>query len=485
MTDQKSPLHVARRQFLRTAGAGVVGPALGGLGSGLAYAQTVNPIVTENAKPSTNEWVPFDFAANREIEGYAQVTSVNRGGSFLIYVNTAEPTYTVDVFRLGWYGGIGGRRMTNTVTRTGIRQVIPTPHPVTGRVECKWTSNHRVTTGTSWVSGVYIIKITAGISQKSSLIRFIVRDDARATQLMFQSSVTTDQAYNAWGGKSLYSYNSTGNIPAVEVSFDRPYDTDSQGAGFFFSWEFQMLRFLEREGYDVKYCTNIDLHRSGTILNNCKGFLSVGHDEYWTYEMRQRVEAARANRVHLGFFSANSCYWQVRLAANSSGASLRTMIGYKFDYLNDPLYGVDNRRVTTRWRDVPVSRPEDALLGVGWMYYPVDTDMVVSNANHWVFAGTGLNNGDRLPGLVGYEADTILSNSRPGLTALCTSPVDDGTNSGFSHMTIYTATSGALVFATGSMQFCWGLDDADSTSDPLLVNPKAQQMARNVLARFV
>src|SRR5205807_1234894 len=128
-------------------------------------------------------------------------------------------------------------------------------------VECRWTNPYVLaipsTPGdpTDWASGVYLAKLTTGVSGKQSYIIFAVRDDARPSSYLFQSSVTTFQAYNSWGGKSLYDFSSTGGR-AFKVSFNRPYD-DGAGTGNFVNgvsgWEHNMLRFLEREGYDVAY----------------------------------------------------------------------------------------------------------------------------------------------------------------------------------------------------------------------------------------
>jgi hypothetical protein len=466
-----------RRQFLKTvAGTSL---ALATVDPLNALAQSPNPIVLENAKAGTADWsANGNPALGGEIEGYASATSVNKGGSISLFVSTAEPTFTLQVFRLGWYGGLGARLVRSAVTLPGVKQPTPTPDPATGLLECNWRQSYQLTTGTSWVSGMYFIRLTAGVSKKQAYIRFVLRDDARATKLLFQSSVTTDQAYNNWGGKSLYTFNSTG-APAHKVSFNRPYSRDSIGSGNFFQWEFRMMRFLEREGYDVKYCSNVDTHANSSLLQACKGFLSVGHDEYWTFAMRQNVEAARDRGTHLGFFSANSCYWQIRLDPSPlTGALNRTVVCYKLDYPLDPFFGVDNRLVTTRWRDIPVNRPEATLLGVQSDFFDVNTDFVVEDASHWLFAGAGVKNGDKLPGLVGYEVDWVVGLEPPTLRRVGHSPINNGTP-GFSDMTIYTSSVGSYVFATGTMHWAFGLDSS------ALVSPAAQQLTRNFLARVV
>ncbi len=507
-------IRLGRRTVLKAIGLAVPAVTLSPLTS-FANHLFGNPIVDENRKPGTTDWQISNPATNREIEGFASWTFIDPGQSINIFVNTAEPSYQLEVFRLGWYGGAGGRRIFGPVTLPGTQQVIPLPDPETGLIECRWTNPFRLQTRSDWTTGVYLVKLTSQ-SGKGRYVPFTLRNGPRFSQLLFQNSVTTYQAYNNWGGKSLYEYNSTDGIAAVKVSFNRPY-ADGRGAGELFQWELSMLRFLEREGYDVEYCTNMTTHRSSSLINNHRAFLSVGHDEYWSAEMRQNVTTIRDQGIHLGFFGANACYWQIRMEPSPlTGQPRRTMVCYKDRFQEDPLFGVDNNRVTTLWRDPLVNKPEEQLIGVQFDFYPVNTDLVVENAQHFIFQGTGLGNGDHLPGLLGYEADRTFGRGPANLIRLCYSPIlssarlrpaeivhcsggkqtveqqqqliveENVTNNivGFSEMTIYTAHSGALVFATGSMQFNWGLDDGTHPELTQFVNPAAQQMARNLFNRF-
>jgi hypothetical protein len=513
-----------------------------------------NNIIAENRNAGTTAWQITKFAANRQIEGYASQTSINRGESIQIFVNTTASSYKLEVFRLGWYGGLGGRRMFGPITLSGTEQVIPQPDPVTGLAECNWINPFILQTSSTWTSGVYLGLLTEGNTQTQSYFTFTLRNDGGSEILLFQTSVTTYHAYNNWGGKSLYDFNSTGG-PAVKVSFNRPYVVGA-GAGDLFQYELCTLRHLEREGYDVAYTCDVTTHRASSSLNRHRAFLSVGHDEYWSLEMRQNVTAARDRGVDLGFFGANNCYWQIRFEPSTlGGAANRTMVCYKERFEDDPLFGVNNSLVTTLWRDPLVNQPEEQLIGVQYDFYPVDTDLVVFNASHWIFRGTGLINGDHLPGLLGYEADRSFGGGPANLIRLCVSPVsnpplaagllsssaelrsssteaedldnEDRTGDrrrrsisapqttdelvrimrndranikqepqgrirsrslagpvGNSEMTIYTAPSGALVFATGSMQFNWGLDDAGDPERTRFVNPNAQRMVRNLFRRF-
>jgi hypothetical protein len=438
-----------------------------------------------------------------------------------LYVNTGSPTFVLEVFRMGWYGGLGARRIVGATVIAGTAQVMPTADRETGLTDCEWT--HPFTLSTTnlddpddWVSGIYLAKLTASNSDAQSYIIFVVRDDQRQSDLLFQLSVTTYQAYNYWGGKSLYNWGSTGRKRAAKVSFNRPYAANAQnraaaygvGAGEFLTnlqphpdsykvsnagWDYNMVRWLEREGYDLSYCSSLDTHANPGILHPHKAWLSVGHDEYWTWEMRQHVEAARDAGVHLGFFSANSAYWQIRLEASSaSGTADRIMTCYK-KASRDPLAksSAETLRITDKWRSAAVNRPEEQLIGVMYAGDPVDGNIVIKAAQHWVFAATGLEPGATLPGLLGYEVDCVHVDADLPSTVqiLAESPwttLTDASNQGVAHMSIYTAASGAIVFATGSIQWAWGLDDYNAPQlRPSRLSPAAQQTTRNVLGRFL
>ena len=405
-------------------------------------SDAVNPIVAENARPGTDRWQLYDTARDREVEGYASATSVNVGEQISFHVHTSTPTLRLQVFRMGWYGGLGGRAMTEELELPGLSQPVPAADPVTGLIECHWQPSYTLTIPNDWVSGAYLVKLAAGDTRKQSYITFIVRNDDRRSDLLFQSSVTTNQAYNNWGGKSLYQFNSTGPV-ARKVSFNRPYVRGSGAGDFIDRWEYNMVRFLEREGYDVRYITNVDTHARPHLLNTATAFLSVGHDEYWSWQMRENVTGARDRGMNIAFFSANVCYWKIRFEAGWDGRNDRTIVGYKEQALaEDPLRN-DPRQITNTWRHAPLNMPEESLVGVMYIESQVDGDIVVTNPGHWVFAGTGLRAGDRLPGLLGYEVDRIHGFGHPGVELLARSPfnrTDDG-KAGHSDMTMYRAPS--------------------------------------------
>jgi len=391
--------------------------------------------------------------------------------------------------------------MTSAVTLPGVQQIVPTPDPVTGMVDCDWTNGYTITTSdptdpSKWLSGIYLAKLTGTSSGKQSYIIFVVREDTRASDILMQKPVNTSEAYNAYGGKSLYDFNSSNNSEAVKVSFNRPYD-NGWGTGLFLSYEFDGIAFLEEEGDDVTYSTSIDTHENAQNLLLYKVFLTIGHDEYWSWQMRQNVQSARDSGVSLGFMGANDVYWRIRLEPSvATGATDRVVVCYKDNNLSSDPDTTDPATyylVTNLWREGYMSAPalpENALMGeMSIGDEPVNGDVLISGLSpSWVFANTGLNVGDSLAGLLGYEVDGLAVDANtPVNTQLVThSPYVFNGKTEYGDMTVYTSASGSTVFDFGSLQWAWGLSSISpwgpSTS---LVNAAAQQITRNVINQLI
>ncbi len=466
--------------------------------SATSAAQASNPIQVENSKPGTPGWDDFASVAQQDaISGYGSKISVNHGDSLDFYVTTTAPSFTIDIFRTGWYGGVGARLVASLGSFQGVHQSIPAPDSATGMVAAtNWTKTTSLTIPSDWVTGVFLARLNASNGNKS-FIFFVVRNDGGTEPLVFQTSVTTYQAYNAWGGVSLYTNNTNRSVYkydlATKVSFDRPFDPqDSNGAGHFLYYEYPFIRWAESQGYDITYTTDVDTHTNVNALANHRAFLSVGHDEYWSKAMRDNVTDAIAHGVNAAFFSANTAYWQIRLEPNAGGVPNRVEVDYKdAATINsppgpDPQYGVNNSIVTTRWRDAPVNLPENSFIGV--MYQDqVNSNYayVVKNAGNWIYAGTGFVEGSKVPGIVGYEYDKVWNNgfSPPGLTVVSNSPVVgccEGSGSSVSNSTLYTAPSGAQVFAAGTIQWAWGLDNYSAN----FASVGIQKTTSNILNAF-
>ncbi|WP_416209789.1 N,N-dimethylformamidase beta subunit family domain-containing protein [Nostoc sp. LEGE 06077] len=473
-----------------------------------------NPIYLENTHTGTTEW-KLSNRASGEIAGYASATSVNKGGSLPIKVSLSQAgQFTIDVYRLGYYGGTGGRFMMSSGALSGTTQPAPIPDPNTRLIECNWSTSYTLQVGGNWTSGLYVAKLTDQTTSRQASVWFVVRDDNSNADILFQSACNTVQAYSTMGEYSLYGFNSMNGQRAFKVSYDRPYSQasyqESYEADTPLRWEYNMVRWLESQAYNVTYTDNVQIHVNGQSLLNHKVFLSVGHDEYWSKEMRDAVEAARSARINLGFFSANTCYWRVRFenstSASGSVRSNRVMACYKQDWSLDPVAQQQgSSAATNKFRSVQNQRPENALLGV---MYGGDTsniyggyNFVVSNSSDPYYANTGLQNGDQLPLLVGYEWDFIVNNtSTPaGIVILSQSTVDSSeslpptsdeppgevalpANQDYtkSNSVRYTANSGAKVFASGTIQWAWGLDSDDVS--PMREDLRVKQITVNVLA---
>jgi hypothetical protein len=474
------------------------------------------PVALENQRAGSPGWELQNPAWNHEIEGYAEVASCLPGETVRLHVSTASPQFTVQVYRMGWYGGAGAKLALEFRGVAGGARPIPKPRAQDGLIECAWPVSCRIPVGADWVSGVYLARLTASRDGKQSFVPFVVREGvparrSRRAPILIQCSINTWQAYNNWGGKSLYDFNSFGGR-ASRVSFDRPYATSQDaapgaGAGEFLSvghaprpagWEYPFLRWIERQGYDVAYATNVDVHESPELLAGRQAFLVVGHDEYWTRAMRDNVERARDRGVNLGIFASNVCYWQVRYEPSSSGAADRTIFCAK-EPDKDPVYDTEaDRDLTVRFRNLHPARPEVSLVGMMMSAEDVEGDFtpLPEARRHWVYRGTGIASGATkdVPGLLGYEVDRSFAKdatwsrySPKGLTVLARAWVQPlKLERMITESTVYAAPSGAWVFAAGTMQWSWGLDDWGAPKlRPARRHPDIERITKNVLGRFL
>ena len=473
-----------------------------------APATTLNPVQQENMLPGTPDWqitnpAPLDTnndTHDKAIEGYPSQTSVMEGGTMKFAVSTVTSTFNADIYRLGWYQGDGARLEMSITNIPGNSYPVPAPDPKTGLIDANWPWAFSVLVPTSWVSGMYLVKLTDGNGEQI-YVPFVVKSPQKS-DLVLVHTANTDEAYNFWGGDSLYVDNthtlSAGR--AFKVSFDRPFYLN-QGTGYLFFWEYPMLRFLERNGYDVSYISDEDVNNSQTnVLMGYKGVLIVGHSEYWTTTMRDNLQKAINSGVNLGAFSANDIYWQIRYQSSPSSGANRIIVCYK-DASLDPLSPKNPRLTTVQFRSPPISRPEQTLLGQMSISYLQGNGYpwVASDASSWVFGGTNMQNGASLAGLVGYEFDQVFpqepqpktivgADGVAGVEVLAASTVTDVYNNQvIANSTLYTAPSGARVFDMGTIQWSWGLDDWSSLYNrtPNVVNATAQQITANILSNFI
>ena len=449
-----------------------------------------NPIAAENALPgATSGWNEGDWGDDR-LEAFADTVSTLPGGRVGLKVSTKPSglAYELRVFRLGWYGGAGARLMVclPDPNCSGSKPGITQPAPVMdsrGTVRASnWSETDSFAVGSDWVSGYYVVRLRLLDGSARTTVPLIVRAPAnRERVILVQGSHSTWQAYNPWGGKSLYDERSQGGR-AYAVSFDRPFDKNNWNV---FDREVQLVRFLEREGYDVAYQTGMDTDSDPNSLVGYRVVVSAGHDEYWSKKQRDAFEAARDRGTSLMFLGANTAYWQVRY--EDAG---RTVVGYKSASL-DP--ETDTSLDTTQFRALIPARPECQLLGImyqsgtwssadwgQWRTFTVASE-ALSASEPW-FAATGFSGGATVP-FIGHEWDALA----PG----CSHPAarvffryEGGTTRETAHATRYVAPSGARVFAAGTINWSWGLDGYRSPGaiPSAGADVRLQQFTRNVLA---
>lgn len=500
-----------------------------GIGS-VAQAAS-NPIVLENQQPGTTAWqIDTDssstplLASHHEIEGYASATSVNSGSQISFMVNVSKnASYTMDIYRMGYYGGTGGRLMQSVGTLSGTPQPACARTTTTtnfGLTECNWAPGYTLNVPTTWTTGVYLVKLKRLDVNLESYMTFVVRNDATTADIVLSEDVTTWQAYNFWGGSgnnnngySLYgqfndvTYDNTSNTRASAVSFDRPYlvQGETDGAGQFFMWDFPMVKWLEGHGYNVTYATDVDIETNPGLLSGRKALINTGHDEYYSAAMRNNLQGYINGGAHAGFFSANNVYYQMRWSSDSNGTPYRTEICYKSASLDS---------TTIRWRDLSPPQPENAINGVMQNGVANDRAFRVYDASSWIYAGTGLVNyvsgnpvtsgpgQNAIAGIVGYEFDERAANDSglsafvpyepAGLQQVAHSLVPAGDNGvqAYSDATVYTASSGAIVFSAGTLQWSWGLDAGYNSGgcggcNVGYVNSASQQITANILTKFL
>ncbi|GAA4957271.1 hypothetical protein GCM10023205_19460 [Yinghuangia aomiensis] len=508
-----SPVYLALFGLL--AAMAFVLPSASRASAGPCDAPVVNPIVCENSKTGTAR-ATWDVtgSGSSSIQGYATEISINVGETVHFKVDTPANAYRLDIYRLGYYGGNGARKITSVTPSVPLPQNQPdcnTDNSTTGLVDCgNWAESASWAVPSDAVSGYYIAKLvrTDGTTGASH-IAFVVRNDASTSKMFMQASDSTWQAYNAYGGNDLYVGQPAGR--AYKVSYNRPFTTRGDNPeDWLFNAEYPMIRFLERNGYDVSYTTNVDSARRGQLIKNHKVFLSVGHDEYWSAEQRTNVEAARDAGVNLAFFSGNEMFWKTRWengGMNAEGAPYRTLTTYKETHDDAKTDPIGPNIWTGTWRDPRFSppadggRPENSLSGQQFMANCCTTDMTVNAADGkmrlWrntraatLAAGATTTLGS---GLLGYEWDVDTENAaRPaGLIRLSTttqsgqmlqdygSSYADG--SATHHLVMYRAPSGALVFGAGTIQYAWGLDNTRTTGTGS-VDTAVQQATLNLFA---
>lgn len=446
-------------------------------------------IAQENTLPGTDDWANIGNYDINSLSAFVGAVSVDAGNPINIHVKSTGSAMSASLYRMGYYQDHGARLYA---TYSGIAtpaQPACTRVSSTGLVSCPWSPTLTINTDPAWISGIYLLRIDSNNGYRF-FVYFTVRNDSYHSDILVMEPTKTNEAYNRYGGESLYySGNNEGRQRAYKVSFDRPY-LGGAGTGGLFVHDIEMVRWLEASGYDVSYISDVDRASNPGILLNHPVFLDEGHDEYWSWEERNNVESALGQGVNMIFASANESYWRVRLEASSLGPN-RIITCYK-DAALDP-----SPDKTITFRDL--GRPENSLIGTGYQSYYDDTLynypwVAYAPSSSWYFDCTGLQPGDAINNVVGEEWDATLNNgfTPPGLETIAQGTMQDPHGVSLLHQsTIYTATSGAKLFAAGSIHISWGLMDhsyANQVFQPAYLSndadPRMEQMFANLIDRF-
>jgi methionine-rich copper-binding protein CopC len=516
---------------LRAASAVIlVGCALLAVPTGAARADVCgtggNPIACENSKPGTpqSQW---EVSANEgsTIQGFANPFSVDLGATINLKIQTAATSYKIDIYRMGYYGGDGARLITSLTPNLPVSQNQPAcnTNTNTGLVDCSnWGASASWTVPTDLVSGVYFAHIyrTDGTSDENQ-ISFVVRDDASHSNILFKTNDETWQAYNDWGGYSLYTGEANGTVNshfdpgrAQQVSYDRPFATrfdTPYGQDYFFYAEFPMIEFMEENGYDVSYIDQgtVASPQGPSLIEQHKIFTAAGHDEYWSGSEVANVTAARNAGVNMAFFTGNEIYWKTRFAADAAGESDRTLITYKESLDSAQSDPSDPPTWTGAWDDPRFSPPDDgghpqnALTGQLWTVNAGTSAITVpsqySALRFWrntAVANLASGQSATLANeTLGYEWDQDVDNGfRPAgefdlsSTTMNAPQVmtdyqeDLAAETVTHHLSLYRASSGALVFGAGTVQWAWGLNSNHDGDAQPATSVIMQQATVNLLA---
>lgn len=475
-------------------------------------APGANAIVCENSKPGAS-WEDWEVsgAGDESIQGFATDMSVNVGKRIDFKIDTDASAYTIDIYRTGWYQGLGARKITSIQPSAALPQRQPEclSDVATELTDCgTWAVSASWNVPDDAVSGVYLAKLTRDDTGGASHITFVVRNEASKADVLVQTSDPTWHAYNMYGGSDFYGGAANGR--AFKISYNRPFATRAGNAyrDFYFGAEYPLVRFLERNGYDVSYFSGIDTDRHGALLKNHKTFISTGHDEYWSGNQRKNIEDARDAGVNLQFLTGNEGYWRTRYEKSPTDQTdYRTLVSYKETWSNSKIDPATEW--TGTWRDPRFASnanggglPENALTGTAYVVNDGDLPVTVNADEGKLRLWRDTPLGSQSPGAktelaphtVGYESNEDLPNGfrPPGLIHLSTTTgavpqylqdfgnvVAEGNTT--HHTTMYRAPSGALVFSAGSIQWTWGLDqwhDGDGAPE----DARMQQAQVNLLA---
>ena len=371
-------------------------------------------VQVENSKQGTSGWQidPTSFDSTK-LSAYAGKDSYACGEIAYIRVNaTASNWLTAEVFRMGYYGGVGARRIWQTEGNS-LGGAQPAPVLIQGSVPSQpqnmvdasgWFLTLGIRVDGSYAPGTYLVKIADKLG-RYTYVPFTVRDDTGTQHaLLLQQATTTWQAYNKFGGRSFYT-----TPGSAYLTFNRPY-LEGQGSGQYLSLEYGLVYWLEKNNYDVGYWADMDLHfRSSEVKSRAATLIAPAHDEYYSPTMRSALVAAIGQGVNVVSFGANQIYRQIR--PNATGSQFEVYERWS------------NWPYSTTWRYRGQEYHEQAILGAE---YGCPSNGTVTTDTNWMWAG--ISPGTKLEGFANGENDWVHPADQapipPGTEILHTAPLD-------------------------------------------------------------
>ena len=389
------------------------------------------------------------FGGPKSVQGWFDTTSATCGDQVGLHISGNGAPVKIKVYRMGYYNGDGARLITETSTKVipdyGVSEISPAPEST---VNTHWPVAWTLKISSETLPGQYLIRLDDGVGA-STFVPLTVSDPEAKSTITFISSVLTWQAYNQWGGYSLYKGpNGRRNTRSTVVTFDRPYDGD--GSGQFRYMEYPVLRLAEKLGIDLNYITDINLDKNPDSLLDTGSILYGGHAEYWTTNMRTAIRAAIDRGVNFVSLGGNAGYGRPRLQGND-----RQMVMWRSSLL-DPNRN-DPNLATTGWRQTPILRPESKLLGAQYVGLGVDGNYTIPHRDRWPF--TTMTHPDLLKNIVGREVDSPLYSVGPPVEMLASSTIT------FHHKpitvmaTYYTNSKNAGVIDISTNGWTCAIDD--------------------------
>lgn len=483
---------IGRRRFLKGAATAAAFTALPGINPFAAVSAGASQQIIDENQREGNTGYRLRAPTNDDevLSGYARQDSVEVGGTLEVCILSKQAAnVSAEVYRLGWYGGDGGRLMQRIDPVSVTKTERATTRNDTGETDLRLAPAMQIAIPADWLSGLYVIRLENGDGVDAH-VTFAVKD-RRQADVVFSQPILTYAAYAATpgpNGKSLYDHNSNGTqtsrgtTRATEISLDRPYRAN--GSGDLFVFDHHLVMWIEQQGYDVTYVTNLDIDREPATLRRCKVAVVSGHDEYWTQSMMDAYLDARDAGVHIANLGANNGYWRVRVTPSRDGRARRKVICFKY------AEGEASDTPTVLFKDTDT--PPQALFGVDFMDFFSDTEtgpyapIVPVEVEHWFWKGADALRDQPIVGapIMGYEVDRrnfgqeLPANTE--YTLLASSPFEgESKGRNWCHSVIYRSNSGAWVFSAGTTSWGWGLNREG------FAHPAIDRATRNLFDRVI